>query len=237
MLRAAGADVLDTPLVRIAAAPLAGALLAAVQAVEDYDWVVFSSVNGVDLFVRSVVEIHGDVRPLARCAVACVGPVTAEAAHRHGIRADAIPDSFIGDAIAGAIGIRQNVAGKRILLARAAGAREALPRLLRADGAVVDDVEVYSIMPDEAGLERLAAALAADAVDVITFTSGSAVRFFRGRMDVSARVVVAVIGPATAEAALEHGLQAGIQAVSHTTEGLVEAIAAHYAPQGGMRRS
>jgi uroporphyrinogen III methyltransferase/synthase len=138
--------------------------------------------------------------------------------------------------MAGAIGLRQNVAGKRILLARARGARESLPRLLRDDGAIVDDVAVYDTKPDESGIRRLADALAADAVDVITFTSGSAVRFFLQRAEIGGQAVVAVIGPATAEVALENGLQPEIRAASHTAEGLVAAIVGYYAAEGGIRR-
>lgn len=227
-LRAAGAHVLVAPLIRIEPAPLEGALSYALAHVDLYDWIVFSSTNGVELFVEALRRHGRDASVLQRAAIACVGPATAAAAARHGLKTHALPDEFIGDAIAAAMTRHASVAGKRVLLPRAAGSRQVLPERLQAMGAQVDDVELYRSLFDDAGAETLRREIAEDLIDVLTFTSGSAARYFAQHVHTRGRAAVAVIGPATAEVARAHGIEVAIQADPHTVEALVAAIVTHF---------
>jgi uroporphyrinogen-III synthase len=235
-LRAAGAEVLLAPLIRLVAAPLAGALLEAVQQVADYDWVVFSSVNGVELFLAAVRQA-GNLADLEGTRIACVGPVTAAAAAAAGLRVEAVPQEFVGDAIANELAQRADVKGARVLLARAAGARAVLPQQLRARGALVDDVEVYRSVADEQGAQRLRAELQSERVDVLTFTSSSAVRYFAEHVGSYGKAIVAVIGPITAEAARAARLPVGLEAAPHTIEALVSGMVAYFAEDGSPQRN
>ena len=223
-----GADVLVAPLIKIAQLIDNDTVRAAAASVCDYDWLVFSSVNGVDLFVQALRREGVPVDMLAPVRVACVGPATAAAAARHGIHTDVMPEEFTGDAIAEALAQGTNLRGSRILLARAQGGRASLPDRLKEHGAVVADIQLYRSELDAAGATLLRERMASDLVDVLTFTSGSTVRYFAQIVGTPGRALVAVIGPATAEVARQLGVRVSIAAEPHTSQGLVSAIVRHF---------
>jgi uroporphyrinogen III methyltransferase / synthase len=226
-LRAAGAEVVLTPLIRIVPGEDTPEIRHAIEHVRAYAWIVFTSVNGVDLFAEALTRVGGAV-VLDGPSIACVGPATAEAARKHGWAASVIPEEFVGHAIADALASRADLAGRQILLPRARGARAELPERLRAAGALVTDVELYHAALDEAGAKRLRAHIESDAVDLLTFTSGSTVRYFTQAVGGPGRAKIAVIGPMTADVARRSGLDVQIEAEPHTTAGLVAAIVQHF---------
>lgn len=225
-LRNRGAEVVATPLIRISSRIDEDEVRAAIEQLDDYDWIVFTSVNGVDLFVQALQRAGQEIRIAA--GVACVGPATAAAAVRHGLVPSVIPDEYVGRAIADALAERVQLDGLRILLARAEGGNADLPERLRAGGASVADLKLYRTGPDADGARALRTELDEEALDLITFTSGSTIRYFKELVGRPGRARVAVIGPVTAEAAQSAGIDVDIVAVPHTTEGMVEAIAGYF---------
>jgi uroporphyrinogen III methyltransferase/synthase len=228
-LQQAGAEVLIAPLIRIAqpldSAPLHNAL----RKIETFDWLLFSSVNGVQRFVGEMVEAGRNLDTLRSLRIACVGPATAAAAREHGLVVEVVPEQFTGDAIAPAIAAQGELKGRKVLIARARGARMVLPEMLRALGADVVDVETYRSVADQAGAKILGEAIAESRVDVVTLTSGSAARCFATAVESKDKIVIAVIGPVTASDATKLGLPVAIIADPHTTQGLVAAIVNYYA--------
>jgi uroporphyrinogen III methyltransferase/synthase len=155
--------------------------------------------------------------------VAAIGPETAARAREAGMTPALIPQRFIAEELSAALAATVSP-GARILLARAAGARDVLPEQLRAHGAHVDVLETYRAVPPADVRPRLAACL--PRVDMITFTSSSTVRHFVDAMPgaLADRVRIACIGPITAQTARDLGLRVDIIAQEYTTRGLVDAI-------------
>ena len=233
-LTAAGAEVVVCPLIRIEPRLDPEALQAVREHFPEYAWLIFTSANGVDQFMHVVAEAH---LPISGKQIACVGPATAAAAERHGLRTDSIPEAYTGEAVARTLVASGGIEGERILIARAAGGGEGLPRELRRAGALVDDFALYSSVPDEAGSARLQDLVSAGSVDVVTFTSGSAVRYFMQRIGVSEKLAIATIGPSTAAVARQLGLAVDIVADPHTSAGLARAILEYFAARSGQGRT
>ncbi len=186
-----------------------------------YDWVVLTSANGVDRLRELLRDMNRDFPKQIK--VAAIGPETAARAQEAGMTPALVPQRFIAEELADAIAAVM-APGARILLARAAGARDILPEQLRTRGAQVDVLETYRAVPPADVRPRLAASL--PDVDMITFTSSSTVRHFIDAMSgaLPERVLVACIGPITAQTARELGLRVDIIAQEYTTRGLVDAI-------------
>lgn len=228
-LEAQGADTLAMPTLDFAPPLDAGPLQVALATLAEWHWLVFTSTNGVDFFMRA---LHGrglDARALAGLKLACVGPATVKALRAWGLRADRIPDRFVAEGLIAAF--EADLTGQRVLVARAAEAREVLPEALRARGAEVQVVPVYrSVTPPLA--PGVVGAIAAGHLDLITFTSASTVTRLMSQLDpvgqatLRARVGALCIGPVTAEAARAAGLRVDVCAPSHTAEGLVDALVA-----------
>ena len=195
----------------------------AVAEIEAYSLVCLTSPNGVRLLFESLAAAGRDARALAGATVAAIGPGTAAALAEHGIEADVVPERFVAEALLEALGA-VDVEGRRVLVARAAEARDVLPDGLRERGAEVDDIALYETVREEPAPEALAAAAAAD---YVTFTSSSTVRNLTealgGRFPNGARVIS--IGPVTSEAAREAGLTVDAEAERHDIDGLVAAAA------------
>ncbi|MFP3980496.1 MAG: uroporphyrinogen-III C-methyltransferase [Desulfobacterales bacterium] len=232
-----GAACLEVPAIEIVAPADLGPLDAAVKAVSDYDWLVFTSVNGVDVFFDRLRASGKDTRALGRIKTAAIGPATAQRMADNGLNADIVPDSYRAESVVSAFE-NQDVAGKKILLPRAEGARPVLPVELSNMGAIVDEVISYRAVQGTAGAEQLAAQLKAGEIDMVTFTSSSTVRNFMALLDESGAkemlsgVTIAAIGPITAETAAEMGVQADVVADTYTIEGLCEAIVENYRVPG-----
>jgi uroporphyrinogen III methyltransferase/synthase len=219
-LAALGAEVVETPAIRIEPRPLGGEL----DGVEDYALLCFTSPNGVALLLGALRERGRDARALSGATVAAIGPGTARELERHGIRADVLPERSVAEALVESLETVP-VEGRRVLVARAAEARDVLPDALRARGADVDVLALYDTVAEPLDEEQRAAFARATHV---TFTSSSTVRFLidalggRDGLPGSARVVS--IGPVTSATAREHGLQVDVEAERHDVDGLVDAL-------------
>lgn len=227
-LRRRGAEPLVVPSIEIRDPADGGAALAAALAdVGRYDWLVVTSPNGA----RRVLRGLRDARQLGGVAVAAIGPGTAAALAAGNVVADLVPERFVAESLLDAFPSAP-AAGGRVLLARAAVARDVLPEGLRAAGWRVDVVEAYRTEPVPVG--ALAAADVAGA-DAVTFTSSSTVTHLLDALGPEAALppVVACIGPVTAATARARGLAVTVEAAPHTTDGLVTALEAAFRPSGG----
>jgi len=198
----------------------------AVEGLPGYDYVVFSSTNGVDSFFRALKMYGGDARRLAGTTLTCIGPVTADALERHGVSADIVAERFIAEGLSDAIFDRGAVRGKRFLLVRSNLGRDTLRNALEGDGATIDEAVFYETLPET--LSDAALALLEDgAVDIVTFTSSSTVHNFFTQFDVDrtgGRLKLASIGPQTSGAIRGYGAEPDVEASVYTTEGLADAI-------------
>ncbi len=224
-LRRLGAHVIAFPTIEIAPPPTWEPLDAAIRRLDGYDWVIFTSVNGVRFFRDRLAALGQPPDALARRRVAAIGPATARAIQALGAQVDIIPDEYVAEAVVEALG---NVAGKRILLPRAAEAREVLAVTLRERGATVDEIAAYHTLPGQPAPDSLTELDAG--IDVATFTSSSTVRNFFALLGsakarkVLASALIACIGPITAQTAVEYGLPSPLVAQVYTTAGLIDAI-------------
>lgn len=223
-LRGLGAQVVELPAIRIE--PLTGAeeARAAAKAIGDYDVICLTSPNGVKLLFEAIADAGLDARALAGATVAAIGPGTARALAAQGIAADVIPERFVAEALVEVLEDVE-VEGKRVLVARAAEARDVLPDALRERGAEVDVVALYETVreaPDEGAIA------AAQAADYVTFTSSSTVKnliaALGDRFPAAARIVS--IGPVTSDTVREAGLEVAVEADRHDVDGLLSALLA-----------
>jgi uroporphyrinogen III methyltransferase/synthase len=224
-IEASGGEALLAPSIRIQ--PIPDPDLSGLE--EGYDWVVFTSVNGVRCFRAALRAAGYDLRRVGRARIAAIGPETARAVEDAGLRVDFVPSRFVAEQVAEEF--PEPLTGKRVLLPRARVARELLPERWRGDGARVDVVPVYESVPDEGDVENVREQLLAREVDVVTFTASSTVEGFLarfGNLDLS-YLTVACIGPITADAARNAGLRVDVVAEEFTVSGLVAALEAHLA--------
>jgi uroporphyrinogen III methyltransferase/synthase len=215
-----GADVIELPVIEMAPLEDYSALDAAINKLETYDWIVFTSANSVDYFLKRLRACDRDWRAV-RGRICCIGPATAKSLEP--IIPDLIPSDHHSEGVAAAFR-PYDMRCARVLLPRAAEAREVIPDQLTAMGATVDVVDAYrNVMPADAA-ERIGSLRSKPTW--ITFTSGSTVKNWlalAGR-ELLAGVRIASIGPATSEFIRKHGLNVDVEAVPSTVEGLVEAI-------------
>ncbi|MGH2925320.1 MAG: uroporphyrinogen-III C-methyltransferase [Solirubrobacterales bacterium] len=221
-LRGLGADVVELPVIRIVPLLKSREAQDAVQSIHAYALVCLTSPNGARLLFEALGSAGLDARALANATVAAIGPGTAAALAEHGISADVVPERSIAEALIEALA-DLDVAGRPVLVARAAEARDVLPDALSGRGAEVDVVALYETVAERPDAASIEAALDAD---YLTFTSSSTVRNFveavDGRAPAHARVVS--IGPVTSEAARDAGLEVHVEATRHDPDGLLEAL-------------
>jgi uroporphyrinogen III methyltransferase/synthase len=221
-LRALGAEAIEAPAIRIV--PRHGPDLdRALDEIGGYALVCLTSPNGVRLLAAGLTRRGRDARALAGATIAAIGPGTARELLDFGIRADVVPERSVAEALVEALETVP-VDGRRVLVARAAEARDVLPDALRERGAQVDVVELYDTVPEELSEDRLQAVASAD---YVTFTSSSTVRFFMsavGGNGVGTGARIVSIGPVTSATAREHGLEVHVEAERHDVDGLVEAL-------------
>jgi uroporphyrinogen III methyltransferase / synthase len=221
-LRGLGAEVVELPAIRIEPQLDNPEVEQAVERIGDYALIVLTSPNGVRLLFEAMRAAGADARVLAGATVAAIGPGTARALARHGIEADVVPERFVAESLVEALDTVE-VADKRVLVARAAEARDVIPEHLGDRGAEVDVVALYDTVREEPSTEAVEATQSAD---YVTFTSSSTVRnlvdALGDRFPKSARIVS--IGPVTSEAAREAGLKIDAEAEPHDIDGLVAAL-------------
>jgi uroporphyrinogen III methyltransferase/synthase len=231
-LEALGAEAIEAPAIRLAPPESFEALDGALGELERFDWIVFTSVNGVERFFERLFAKERDLRALGRARLAAIGPATAEALRRRGLRADIVPQDDRAEGLAAELA--PHVRGSRVLLARAAEARSVLPEELSRAGAEVADVPVYRTLRADRLPPEARRTLACGALDAVTFTSPSTVRglleLLRAEGLELGRAKVACIGPVTADAARELGLRVDIEARPYTLEALVDALAKSFSP-------
>jgi len=233
VLEEAGAEVLSFPTITIAPPADPEPLTRAAAEAGGYDWIVFTSSNGVRTFLAAFAELGRDVRELAGVRLAAIGPETAAELGRHLLRPAVVPREYRAEGLLDALAA-EDVRGRRILLPRAAGARPILPDTLAARGATVDEVIAYrAVTPADADVSGMCAALTAGRVDAVTFTSSSTVRHFVelvGAEGVRAlgRAVVACIGPVTADTARDAGMSVAVCPDDYTAPALATALVEHF---------
>jgi uroporphyrinogen III methyltransferase/synthase len=221
-----GAEVVQVPAIRIRSCIDSQETHAAVGALAggEYDVLCLTSPNGAELLIQALDREGLDARALSGVTVAAIGPGTARALADHGIRADVVPERSVAESLAADL-VARGVEGRRVLIARAADARDVLPRELEQAGASVHVVALYETVReqlDDDALERLAQA------HYVTFTSSSTVRFLLEALDggerFPRRARVVSIGPVTSDTARELGLEVHVEAERHDVDGLVEAL-------------
>jgi uroporphyrinogen III methyltransferase/synthase len=235
-LEAYGAEVVAVPTIVLEPPDDPSALDAAVAAAGSYDWIVFTSTNGVRAFFERFAATGHDVRELAPARLAAIGSETARALEALLLRPALVPPEYRAEGLLDAFAA-ESMAGRRVLLPRAAGARAVLRDELRRLGAHVDDVATYRARPPTAAeAAPLLAALDEARLDAVTFTSSSTVRNFAALAGAarlaalarSGRPLVASIGPITTEAARACGLAVAVHAEPYTTAALAAALARHF---------
>ena len=222
-LTALGAEVITQPAIRITDPPDWAPVDAALDRLDEYDWLVFSSSNGVDYFLRRLLEHGGDLRRLGGVKLAAIGADTAGRLGGYHLQADLVPEQFHAEALAQAlVGEAQ---GRRFLLARASRGREVLADELAAAGAQVDQIVVYGSVDVQEPNPDVAAALSAGEIDWVTVASSATARsLVRLYGDALGRARLASISPLTSTALGDLGYEPAVEASVHNTSGLVDAI-------------
>ncbi|WP_447972498.1 uroporphyrinogen-III C-methyltransferase [Nitrospira sp. Kam-Ns4a] len=234
LLAEAGAEPVECPMIQVVPPEDWGDVDAALAELARYQWLVFTSVNGVRQFLERLHRQGQDVRALAGLRLCCIGPRTAEELGRWGLRADLVPSEYQAEGLLETL-LEAGVAGQRVLIPRAAVARELLPEQLRRRGCEVRVVTVYRTVLPSVEVETLKARLRNRELDVLTFTSSSTAANFRQLFEsraemaeLTAGMTVACIGPITARTASELGLSVAVTARENTIPALVEAIINYY---------
>lgn len=231
-LRLEGAHTIELPAIEITSQVDAAELSDVLTALRAgaYQWVVFTSANGVDAFLDALRDAGHDARAFAGSRLAAIGTATERALAARSLRADLVPGEAVGEALRDALA-PVIAAGERVLLPRAVGARDVLPDALRAVGVRVDELPMYLAAPPAEAPTAALAAIRSGEVDVVTFTSASTVRnlstLLGGDLSPLRGAVIACIGPIVAAAAREAGLEPAVVATEHSIEGLVEALRVH----------
>jgi len=232
LLRDLGCQVSEIPFIEIRKPKSFQPLDSAMKNLAAYDWLILTSVNGVEAMFERMAKKKIDVANLAKLKIAAIGPATKDAIEKHDLQVTVTPKEYIAESVVASL--HNRVKGKRVLLVRAKIARDVIPRELRRAGALVDVIEAYETVAPETSARRLRALLAANRKPhAITFTSSSTVKNFvdllglrNARAAIKAGVHTASIGPITSATLLQFGLPVNIAAKQYTMQGLVDAIVA-----------
>lgn len=231
-LRELGAEVIEVPTIKLEPPSRRQELVDALLELNAYDWLVFTSPNGVSKFFDYFFKQFHDMRDLGGARIAAVGPATAAKLQELHLQVDLMPDEALGLAIAKAFAKFESIENLKICLLRAEAANRDLPDALEALGAIVDDVACYKTVPETEDTTGAAASLLETGADWVAFTSGSTVQNFHARFDLPAllrkfpQLKTAAIGPETSRALAALELKPALEAKHHTIDGLVEALLA-----------
>lgn len=238
-LKKLGAEVLAIPFIEIRKPRSFRPLDSALRNLESYDWLILTSVNGVEAMWERLKQLKIKKSAFDHLCLAAIGPATKKAIEKQGLSVDVVPEEYVAESVVASL--RNEVPGKKVLLVRAKVARDVIPTELRKAGADVDVIEAYETVVPTSSRTRLAAALKnpRQRPDVITFTSSSTVRNFVMLLESTRRgdkghlrhtglldgIKLASIGPVTSGTLRELDLPVDIEAKEYTIPGLVEAIA------------
>ena len=238
LLEAMGAETIEAPMIRILPPDDYGPLDDACARAGTFDWIIFSSTNTVDAFMERLLSTPHDVRALGGVKLCVVGSATAERLRRHGLKVDLTPAEYRAEAVVRALREAVDVRGLKVLLPRSDIGREVIANELRKLGADVREVVAYRTAiaePECEGEPDIYRMLLDRRIDVVTFTSASAVRNFvkvvgaEPAADLLRTTIVASIGPVTAEAAAQYHIETTVLAPQYTIPALVNAIVDHFA--------
>jgi uroporphyrinogen-III synthase len=227
-LRSLGAGVIEIPFIEIRKPQSYASLDSALTNIKSYDWLILTSVNGVEAMWKRIRKLRVSKVSLKRLQIAAIGPATKAAIVKHGLKVKMMPSEYVAEAVVK--GLRDKVNGKRVVLIRAKVARDVIPEELRAVGAHVDVVEAYETVVPEKSRQRLRLLMknAARRPHIVTFTSSSTVRNFAGLLGAGAaqlkKVQFASIGPVTSSTLRELQMPVAIEAAEYTMGGLIRAI-------------
>jgi uroporphyrinogen III methyltransferase/synthase len=225
-----GAEVLEIPTIKTVPPDDKHSLVEALQGIGEYDWVIFTSPNGVTAFFDCFFKAFEDVRALGNLRFAAVGPATAAKLKELHLRVDAMPEQYVASKVAAAVKAVESIENVRILLARAQVANAELTKTLEDLGAIVDDVAFYKTVSETEDLTGAASKLEEHGADWITFTSSSTVEHFHSRFGLPGLLKrfphtrLASIGPETSKAIEALGLKPTVEARPHSIAGLVQAV-------------
>jgi uroporphyrinogen III methyltransferase/synthase len=224
------AEVLEIPTIKIMPTDRMADLADALLELNSYDWIVFTSPNGVTMFFESFFKAFEDLRDIGGVRIAAVGPATAAKLKELHLKVEVMPEEYVTAKIVKALIKYESLDNLKILLMRAQVASPELPKELEALGAIVDDIACYQTVPETEDLNGAAAKLLEEGADWITFTSSSTVENFHARFDLPAllktfpNLKLASIGPETTKTLAALGLKPTVEAKPHNIDGLVKAL-------------
>ena len=224
-LRLLGADVLEIPTIRVAPPSDLREFGELVRDAYQYDWLIFSSVNGVEAFFDMFFKLYQDLREIGNVRIAAIGPATAQRIRDHHLGVDAQPSESVAEAVVPALLEHGSVENLKFLVMRAEAGRDVVPKRLSALGAIVDEAVAYQTMPETEDPYGVLQRFRDEGADVITFTSSSTVdNFVNLKLPWPEGLRTASIGPVTSETMRKHGLRVDVQADRYDIDGLVKAI-------------
>jgi len=240
-LKKLGAQVIEIPFIEIRKPRSYKPLDSALKGIAEYDWLILTSVNGVEALSTRMKRLRIDRSRLAHLQIAAIGPSTKREIENLGLKVAVVPERYIAESVVDSL--KEKVKGKRVLLARAKVARDVIPRELQKMSATVDVVEAYETVIPKSSKTRLQAVMKDPKLrpDIITFTSSSTVRNFVRLINLSAPegagkacvegIQFASIGPVTSATLREFGLDSDIEAMEYTIPGLIQAIVSRIASE------
>lgn len=225
-----GAEVLEIPTIKIVAPDEHQGLVDVLVGIGSYDWLIFTSPNGVSAFFDYFFKTYEDIRDLGAVRIAAVGPGTAAKLKELHLKVDLMPEQYVSSKIISAFAKFESIDNLKMLLLRAQVANPELPKALEDAGAIVDDVACYKTIPETEDRTGTAASMLENGADWITFTSSSTVENFHARFDLPKltkqfpQMKLASIGPETTKALTALGLKPDVEAREHTIDGLAKAL-------------
>jgi uroporphyrinogen III methyltransferase / synthase len=229
-LRALGAHVIELPTIRIEPPGNLRDFAELVQDAHVYDWIVFTSANGVEAFFDIFFKLYDDAREIGGVRIAAIGPATAQRVKDFHLHVDLQPEEFVAEAVVREFKKQGSIENERILVVRAEKARDVLPKELSAAGAIVDEACAYRTVPETRDISGAQRQLAQGGADLITFTSSSTVENFLALgLPWPKGMRIASIGPITSKTVRDHGLNVDIEARRHDIDGLMQAVREFFA--------
>ncbi len=219
-----GADVIELPTIRIDEPNDMLGFGEMVQDCHKYDWIIFSSPNGVDAFFTMFYKLYTDARSIGGARIACIGPGTADKVKQYHLAVDLMPKKFVAESLVEAFK-EHNIENQTLLWVRAEEARDVIALGLSKQGAIIDEALAYRTIPEREDNASAIARMQTEGADIITFTSASTVEcFFALGLALPKDIKIASIGPVTTEALRKQGLRPHVEAKDYSIPGLVEAV-------------